>query len=441
MEILNTWSTSIEIEGNLTLPTSFLDKLKDYSNETETQYYATGVKGVIGNCTFIPGNQSRVSIFRFPTQGSFVESEYYNLEIKWRLVSTIEDSLSPTPIYTQMFNVTPFDWIDQRTMMPMDLEDEEGEKDYNLYDLRITTVSLPDSSIYKGDSVEVRVTVHNYGMSSMKAFLNAEIKEDSGLYIGFDKGVWSYYGNGVDMIYYVRPGITYTYYFAFGPILYDDYRGVWALNGRIDADSYQATSLWYRLYQVKLRGYSGGFRTTGQYFCSKSFSVIQKSSTPRILAAVVDDETCWVDPAAFFEGVVDYSIRIGEGWNLGSYSSASFNCKSSIRLRIELSRFGYSERRCTIFRGTRASAFNDTACRFPESTSINCSHSVNSATSKMPISSRSKRSRRDVVNSSNCSLRYFLLPIFCTSSSTIRCNVTSSPCFVCDNSSHVKGIS
>lgn len=320
VEILNTWSNSIEITENLTLPRSYQDRFDDNSTETENPYFIQGVKGIVGNCSYIPGSQSRVSVFRFSINGSFAESEYYNLELKWGLTPATEDTLQPMPRYTQRFNVTPFDWIDQDTMLPKAIECEGGEID-STYDPRITSIVLPDSSICKGDSVLVYVTVHNYGSCSLKAFLNARIKEDSGLYIGFDQGVWSYYGNGVDMIFYVSPGYTYTYYFAFGPVLYDDNRGIWALNGRIDASSYQTVSLWYKVYQMRLRGYASGFQTTFDYYCSESFYVIQNTGTRRILAAVVDDESCWTNPAMFYESVVDFEIRIGEGWTLGPYTT------------------------------------------------------------------------------------------------------------------------
>lgn len=81
VKIVNTWSTPIKIIGNLTFPDSFIDCLKN-SNTTEMPYYTLGIKGVIGNCSFIQGNQSEVSIFSFHTNGSFMESEYYNLELQ-----------------------------------------------------------------------------------------------------------------------------------------------------------------------------------------------------------------------------------------------------------------------------------------------------------------------------------------------------------------------
>ena len=236
------------------------------------------------------------------------------------MLPSIEELQIETPGYTQSYNVTPFDWIDQTTMMPKEVEG--GEKD-DPFDFRIASVTLPDTSIYKGDRVVVYVTVHNYGSYYMKAFLNVKVKEDSGLYIGFDRGVWSYHGCGIDMIYFVAPGNTFTYSFAFGPVLYDDDRGIWALNGGIDSSSYVATSLWYELYQVKLLGEPlfGGYPTEFDYDCSISFYVIQKTSSPRILAAVVDDDTCWINPATFYEEVVDYPIRIGEGDNLEPYTT------------------------------------------------------------------------------------------------------------------------
>ena len=318
VEIVNTQSSSVSIIGNLTFPEVFVKGVMNRTEVVNSSYLESGIHGVLGNCSFVTGNSSSLSVFRFPVDGSFPESEYYNLELYWKVVDA---PFSPSKVsveYTQRFNVTPFDWIDPETMTPRVVRGIPLPS----YDLRITAVILPDTSIYKGDTVIAYVTVHNYGTRSMKAFLNAKVKENSGLYIGFDKGVWAYGGNGVDMIFYVSPGGTYTYSFAFGPVLHDDDRGIWALNGRIDASSYQAVSLWYRLQYVKLRGYGDwAFRTTYTYTCNRDFYVIQDSQTHVIFTAVVDDESCWVDPAAFFEEVVDYSIRIGEGWNLGPYTT------------------------------------------------------------------------------------------------------------------------
>ncbi len=324
VELENALSSPVSLRANLTFPLNFTQRIENLTRTSTQPYFTHGISGATGNCTYIPANASARSIFSFPTNGSFLESEYYNLELQWKTIHGLEDEASENLEYTQSFNVTPFEWIDQETMQP---KVEDGGLRTDPFDLRITNVLLTAALFYKGDSVSARVTVHNYGLYGMKPYLKAQVRETSGLYIGFDRGVWSHYGDGVDMQLYVNPGDTYTFDFEFGPVLYDDTRGIWALNGRLDTEDpndFNAKSIVYNLYEVQLRGWwLYTFYTTHTFTCSRHFYVQQSFGTKRIFAAVVDDETfpSYLDAAEIYELVVTSDLRIGEGDNLGPWTT------------------------------------------------------------------------------------------------------------------------
>jgi len=312
IEIVNSLDYPITMNATLAFPEEYSSSFSNYSHIKNSAYFKAGFRGVVGSKTYLSNHSSGQSWFKFPINGSFPECDYYVLNISWSTINFHQNLIIPKLAYTQTFNITLFE---AESLNP-------NQRIGPSYDLRITSVTLSSSISYKGDSVLAYVTVHNYGTRWMKAFLNAEVSEDSNLYIGFDRGVEAYYGNGVDMIYYVFPGYSFTYYFAFGPILYDDSRGIWALNGRLDPVTFDYDSIWYNLDSVTLRGYGDwAFRTTYVYSTSETFRVNQHYSTPRILGAVVDDETTSIDPATFYEEVVDYPIRIGEGDNLEPYTT------------------------------------------------------------------------------------------------------------------------
>jgi len=303
--------TAITTKCKLIIPIEFVERMKSDGVYEETPYMLKATKGIESNWFTIDNGQSKECVFEIPVKTPFIESEWYDLIITW---NSWQFPFGMTT-NTRTIRITPFEEVEPEPEMVMDngfsiAYDPDGEPRYP--DIRATAVSLVYSSLYKGDQAHARITVRNYGTGSGTPYLNVQVKELSGLYIGFDRGVWSAYGNGVSGGSTVSPGYSKTYDFYFGPILYDSNRGIWALNGRRSYVDASVQTMSYRIATVRVKSYYGGsFWATRENSFTTDFTVSQHPTTPRILTAVVDDEYFTYNPATFCEEAVDFPLRIG----------------------------------------------------------------------------------------------------------------------------------
>ncbi len=326
----NTLDVPISVTGNLTLPAEFVSRVMNTSidqynlslydeklNESldtvdrtnSSCYVMAGMKGVIFREPYLKNRSSTILEFCFPVDDTFVESEYYQLELTWDSVADPSMSSIDRIEYSQTFNVTPFDWIDPESMQPLQSSRS------STCDLEITDVVVPDTSIWKGDSFVVELTIHNYGpLPILMVYINAKVQAQRRLYIGFDEEVTAYSGNGLFCIPYIGPSETITGSYGIGPYLTDDNRGIWALNGGMNAKDFTPEEIWYSTSEFTVYGIDPLFNIHTESFpFVRSFYVIQNPSEHVIFAAVVDDETSTFDAEQFFQDVVTNPIRIGHG--------------------------------------------------------------------------------------------------------------------------------
>ena len=298
----------VTIRCTLKIPSNFIEKMKSDGVYEQSQYLMMGIEGIETNWFTLNYYESKKCTFEIPVVLPFIESDWYDLIISSQVYAFPFGFTTKT----NTVRVTPFEQIESIT------NDDEfqiayiPDPDDRYPDIRATSVSLVYSSLYKGDQAHARITVHNYGTASGTPYLNVRVKELSELYIGFDRGVWAKYGNGVSGGSTVSAGYSKTYDFYFGPILYDSSRGIWALNGRRSSYDASVQTMSYRIDRVRVKSYmSGVFYFTRENSFSTDFSVSQHPTIPRILTAVVDDEYFPYNPATFCEEAVDFPLRVG----------------------------------------------------------------------------------------------------------------------------------
>ncbi len=314
--------SEIPAKCKLVIPDEIVEKMKSDGVFEDTPYLMKASEGIETDWFTIENGESKECVFEIPVKAPFLESEWYDLIITWNSVEFPFGMKTKT----QTVRVTPFENLENETDMSLDSEFTiayDPDRPPRVYpDIRPTAVSLVWSSLYKGDQAHARITVRNYGTGSGTPYLNLQIKELSELYVGFDRGVWAKYGNGVSGGSTVSPGYSKTYDFYFGPILYDSSRGIWALNGRRSNYDASVQTLSYRIAKARVKSYYlGTFWATREASFTRDFTVNQHPTIPRILTAVVEDEYFPYNPATFCEEAVDFPLRIGSPTYTGPLTS------------------------------------------------------------------------------------------------------------------------
>ena len=328
--IENALNDAIWVKGNLTLPADFIRKVQNKTPDknslldmfddseikptvdrtSDAPYLNAGVHGITSYLFKIENRSTSLMEFNIPVDDTFLESMYYNLELTWGVFNIFYESKSEI-VRTKTFQVTPFEWVDQDTMQPVEMGKSLGNG------LQVTNVVIPDTSIWKGDPLILEITLHNYGSTTTSGYINAKVREVKELYIGFDMEVTVHYGYGLWCIPFIDPGETITIEYYIGPYLQDIDRGVWALNGAMDAKDFTPEKVWYGTTELLITTPDLNWEFhTEIYPYIRAFSVKQNPNKHVIFAAVVDDETYSGNVVSFFEEVLDNPIRIGQGMQL-----------------------------------------------------------------------------------------------------------------------------
>ncbi|MGY5862571.1 MAG: hypothetical protein RTU09_09410 [Candidatus Thorarchaeota archaeon] len=237
----NSLTVNVTAEARLSLPEWFEEGLK---SENSIEFVEGGDFRSWG--LILPGTvQYSPKPFFLSVASPFYEPPYFILEVRWQVS---EDPRLGW--FSHEYNLTRI---------------EEGDRGG---DFGVSSVQVLTPNVDKGDPIEFRVTIVNWGPSTGSIYLNLEIKENSNLYIGFDLGVWAFPGHGHNTgvgVRAPRPWEEVVYRsidISVGPFLEDDERGLWALNGRIkDTPNYHSEAVSYEAAEVtcwtSLRGQGG----------------------------------------------------------------------------------------------------------------------------------------------------------------------------------------
>ena len=237
----NSLTVNVTAEARLSLPEWFEEGLK---SENSIEFVEEGDFRSWG--LILPGTvQCSPKPFFLSVASPFYEPPYFILEVRWQVS---EDPRRGW--FSHEYNLTRI---------------EEGDRGG---DFAVSSVQVLTPNVDKGDPVEFRVTIVNWGLSTGSIYLNLLIKENSNLYIGFDLGVWAFPGHGHNTgvgIRAPRPWEEVVYRsidISVGPFLEDDERGLWALNGGIkDTPNYHSEAVSYEAAEVtcwtSLRGQGG----------------------------------------------------------------------------------------------------------------------------------------------------------------------------------------
>jgi hypothetical protein len=229
----NTYKSEVALEAELSFPTDFTGGL---DSENSVAFTADGsIRKVI-----LKSSQALTTFeepFRLDIRIPLYEPPYYVLRLRWFVLDSPSISGSR----------------EAKLVYPMGSFQIDSTGQFGVYSVQVMTTN-PD----KGDSVQYRITVMNWGTTSTGPLsINLKIKENSYLYVGFDRGVWAFLGHGFATglsIRAPRPQEDYvlrTFNIYVGPILRDSTRGLWALNSKISvAPSYTPQGVSYEATTV-----------------------------------------------------------------------------------------------------------------------------------------------------------------------------------------------
>ena len=315
---------AVSIQCRLVVPEEFIERATRDGVYHETPYYNAGPEVMESDWFTMDPQESRVCTFEIPVQSTFIESENYEVVLTWHT----EWGLFSGVNQRKTLGVTPFESVDSSSADEYERPDGTFRAAYVPPEpsceplLVVTSTSLVDYSLYKGEALHAMITVRNDGGAAGTPYLNVRIRESTKLYIGFDRGVWAFYEPGTTMGSAVDPGYSKTYDLSIGPVLRDTLRGIWALNARVNNDAVSG-SVSYELFSVCVETYYSGAWHANYAGCSRVFTVTQNTNTRVVLTAVIDDNyfPSGTDPAQYCEKVMNFPLKIGNKTYTGPVTS------------------------------------------------------------------------------------------------------------------------